>query len=666
MYHTVKKIVSLVLALAVLAAAVPVGAIGAVVPHRSTSLDTALNVPGGDLHFTTGGDCPFSVEGSGSSAVAASGYEDGYVATALTMAENSSLRFYFHLFFHSWRGPRLDLIVNGELVRSFTCHEETDVFTSYEFIAPVAGEYSIKWLYDGNGDYHFVELDNVEYIPSPGSEELSSALNDGGDVTFITYGCEDFYTETADGRTYARTADAVFKWWRMVLCTTYMDLEEGDTLSFDYYVSSTFPLDYFEFRANDSFVFFVPCHDTDFEWHTFTYTIPASGRYYFNWAIWKGAPTDYSPTHLKLDNVKLVRGAAPEAPSLDDTLNAPGGDLHFEVSGSGTFVTEELFGRRYAVAHGDYVNYSLTTLTTAVHLEKNQIFSFKYQPCASVPGYGMKFYINGRQKLSDYNLNGMYSRCTFLFVAPEEGDYEMKWQVLIPNKEPMGVTFPVQERLSEIQVEPPADTELCEALNAEGGSLEFFSWGYGEGFYAAQDDGRSIAVSDPANYSNVGAQLSTRYLHLKAGQQLSFEYNLADFSSSAHSFGFKVNDDDVMRVSGDSAQQGWISYAYTAEEEGDYLFTWFVNNGTVPIVSASAWIDNVTLIGGEEPPLEPGDVDGDGTLSSLDALLVLRYVLGLVDLTPAQIAAADVNGSGSVDSTDALMILRSVSGLLDQ
>ena len=91
MHHTVKKFLSLVLALAVIAAAVPVGAVRSALPHRSTSLDTALNVPGGYLHFTTGGDCPFSVEGTGSSAVAASGIEDGYVATTLTMAENSSL-----------------------------------------------------------------------------------------------------------------------------------------------------------------------------------------------------------------------------------------------------------------------------------------------------------------------------------------------------------------------------------------------------------------------------------------------------------------------------------------------------------------------------------------------------------------------------------------------
>lgn len=52
-----------------------------------------------------------------------------------------------------------------------------------------------------------------------------------------------------------------------------------------------------------------------------------------------------------------------------------------------------------------------------------------------------------------------------------------------------------------------------------------------------------------------------------------------------------------------------------------------------------------------------GDVNGDGRVNAVDAMLVLRAAAGLITLTDAQSAAADVNNDGGVDSTDARLIL---------
>lgn len=67
---------------------------------------------------------------------------------------------------------------------------------------------------------------------------------------------------------------------------------------------------------------------------------------------------------------------------------------------------------------------------------------------------------------------------------------------------------------------------------------------------------------------------------------------------------------------------------------------------------------NVTWTYAAEPGPLMGDVDGDEAVTTADALLIQRYVLGVITLEDAQLALADVNGDGSIDFTDALIVLR--------
>ncbi len=57
-----------------------------------------------------------------------------------------------------------------------------------------------------------------------------------------------------------------------------------------------------------------------------------------------------------------------------------------------------------------------------------------------------------------------------------------------------------------------------------------------------------------------------------------------------------------------------------------------------------------------------GDVNEDGHITAVDARIVLRYVAGLVELTPAQKLAADTNKNGDIGATDARLILQYVVG----
>jgi len=62
-------------------------------------------------------------------------------------------------------------------------------------------------------------------------------------------------------------------------------------------------------------------------------------------------------------------------------------------------------------------------------------------------------------------------------------------------------------------------------------------------------------------------------------------------------------------------------------------------------------------------PGVPGDVDCDGSVSSIDASLILQLDAGLLDSLPCA-HNADLNGDGEINSIDAALVLQRVAGLI--
>jgi len=60
-----------------------------------------------------------------------------------------------------------------------------------------------------------------------------------------------------------------------------------------------------------------------------------------------------------------------------------------------------------------------------------------------------------------------------------------------------------------------------------------------------------------------------------------------------------------------------------------------------------------------------GDVNEDGLVNSLDASLILRHVVGAIELSDDQLLKADVTGNGEVTSYDAYLVLQFTVGLID-
>jgi hypothetical protein len=74
--------------------------------------------------------------------------------------------------------------------------------------------------------------------------------------------------------------------------------------------------------------------------------------------------------------------------------------------------------------------------------------------------------------------------------------------------------------------------------------------------------------------------------------------------------------------------------------------------------AASPDTDYITIlsVSGDAEEYNLGDVNGDGSLTAVDVLLCVNYIIGLVDLEPEEFLAADVDGNGVINIYDALLI----------
>lgn len=207
--------------------------------------------------------------------------------------------------------------------------------------------------------------------------------------------------------------------------------------------------------------------------------------------------------------------------------------------------------------------------------------------------------------------------------------------------------------------------DLNDALNVEGGTLSFTSSGtYPWVVDMESYPGRVAARSTNAGHDSTVSTVSLSNLHMDQGDVLSFDWYVSCETGFDY-LRFYVNGSEITYLTG--SDTGWLSYSFTAQAAGNYSFTWKYDKDLMIADGMDcAWLDDVKLTpAGETPPAYTlGDVDNNGAVDSADALLTLRYAMGLTSLSDHALAAADVDGNGTVDSADALTILRYAMGLI--
>lgn len=100
---------------------------------------------------------------------------------------------------------------------------------------------------------------------------------------------------------------------------------------------------------------------------------------------------------------------------------------------------------------------------------------------------------------------------------------------------------------------------------------------------------------------------------------------------------------------------------------GEILYNVDTQAEGMPNDSAFGYCGGYPIIGiekySEPEAIALGDVDGSGEVNTTDALLVLRYAMGIITELE-HIDKADADGSGDITVTDALVILRMAMGIV--
>lgn len=128
---------------------------------------------------------------------------------------------------------------------------------------------------------------------------------------------------------------------------------------------------------------------------------------------------------------------------------------------------------------------------------------------------------------------------------------------------------------------------------------------------------------------------------------------------------------NVLEAEGDGTVgcelNGWYTKVYAAPNAGASFEGWY--NAAGELISDRLEYEASELDGVHftarftSSAFIPGDADGNGSVSVADAILALRYVMGLVGEDALDMNASDVDGSDSVTMADAVSILRIGMGL---
>ena len=417
---------------------------------------------------------------------------------------------------------------------------------------------------------------------------------------------------------------------------TELTLGLDQTVTFDYRISSEQGHDRLRVKANGTTIFET---DGEHDWTTETVTVPGTGSVSLTFEYSKDSSGASGSDKAWIRNFRV-------GSSISSAANITGGTVQFQTAGEYPWVVNE---EEHAAMSGNAgVDNSESTMTAVVTVKKGMTISFKYKVDAAA-GDTFTFLCDNKT----------------VFTSGATEDYET-YEYTAPSTGSHVLAFKFQKNASG---SAGSDCALVKS---------FF---YYHTFESAVNGGDvSLPFENEAEYpwypindyvcsSNWGQASTSSYftldLPMHAGETLSFRYRTSSVSSFLGNDNFHFYVDGVQKVE-IAGETNWTTYTFTATSDKTYSFKWSFDKSGWDLsswygVDDAAYVDDVIYSGIYGEP--DGDVNNDGTVDALDALLIMRYTMQLIGENDLDLTRGDVNGDGTVDALDALQIMRQSMGL---
>lgn len=415
---------------------------------------------------------------------------------------------------------------------------------------------------------------------------------------------------------------------------TELTLGLGQTVVFDYKISSQASHDMLRVKANGTTVF-----ETGGEhgWTTETVNIPFTGSVSLSFEYIKDPSGASGSDKAWIRNFRVGR-------SVSSAANASGGTVEFSSAGEYPWIADD--AENAARSGNSGVHDSVSVMTASVTLERGMIIAFAYKVSAA-PGDSFVFKVDGNTVLTSGTTDGYVDH---KYSVSSSGAHSLSFEFRKNASGSSGSDCAFVKSFGCFH-------SFESAANAEGGSLTFdndaeYPW------YPMHD-----YITSSNWYEGGTTSYFTLDLPMHAGETLSFRYR----TSSVEGFDFFRFYVDGVQTVETSGEPDWETYTFTAAADKTYTFKWSYEKDDWDFsqwvgAEDAAYVDDIAYSGSQ--PVLMGDVNGDGLVDVNDALLTLRYSMELIGGTALDLNAADMDGSGMVTASDALTILRIAMGLL--
>jgi len=406
-------------------------------------------------------------------------------------------------------------------------------------------------------------------------------------------------------------------------------LEAYQRITFSYKVSSQQNGDFLRFKVDGETVFET---SGSVGWQEYSCVIPGRGPKTLSWEFSKDASGASGSDKAWLRNVVLEN-------SLSTVINDGDFDDPFEFTSAGAYPW--VIDGDCAKSGNAGVNSSVSEISTSRRLIEGISITFCYKASCGA-GDRLEFLVNGSPVLT---VSSSAEWTAYEYEIPETGNYTFTFRFTKDGSGAVGSDCAWVKGFKLFY-------SLAGALNVPGGNLVFNS----SGTYPWVVEG-GYAKSGNKGVSSSESTL-TMSVFMQEGDELTFRAKVSS-EQNYDKYTFTVNGAKQFERSG---YVDWFTYTFVAQQDGSYNFVWkYTKDYNVDNDADEAYLDDVCLtsVGGLM-----GDSNNNGSIEVADALLALRFAMGLIGETELSTHNADMDENGTVSVGDAVVILRTALGLM--